>query len=204
MVSMQAVSEGAASERVRGPRLVNPMQKSLQSKVVDAVHATLDSIVKHVEDRQLGEAMAATSVLAGIMSIDVFREIVERRRFMHRDGDPTGGHETDVDNSEPCLTDEEREVLETEAIRRGFYRTPVGLFSLGCRTVWARSTDEARRLLGDGQGEVVFLNTRLDDVLVPNPLGGGGVVQAHPSNPAPPEHLRYVGPLLPDGSIPQS
>ena len=48
MVSMQAVSEGAASERVRGPHLVNPMRTDLFAARI-RLHQALDSFVERTE-----------------------------------------------------------------------------------------------------------------------------------------------------------
>lgn len=47
---------------------------------------------------------------------------------------------------------------------------------------------------------MLFLNTKLTNVYFP---AGPDQAPAQCLTATPPEHLRYVGPLLPDGSVPQ-
>ncbi len=171
------------------------MSKSIASKVVDLAHATLDAIARCVEAREYPEAIAAMSVLTSLVSIDGFRPIIEDAI----DNEDVKEDETGVDDNDP---------LHDEAIKRGLYSEyehaqrdyALGLFARGDRAMWATSFAQAARLL-PGAGEVDFLNTKLPRAFS---VTNGESAAITVANPTPPEHQRYVGPLLPDGSVPQS
>ncbi len=173
---------------------MNLMSKNIESKVVDLTNAVLDAIAHCIEAREYPEALAATSVLTSLVTIDCFRPIIEDAI----DDEDVKEDETGVDDNP----------LHDEAIKRGLYSEyeharrdlVLGLFARGDRAMWATSFAQAARLL-PGAGEVDFLNTKIPRAFS---VTNGESAAITVANPTPPEHQRYVGPLLPDGSVPQS
>ena len=160
--------------------------KTIETKVIEATHSLLDSIVSNA-DHNVSNAELAVKALGNLMSIDCFRSIIEDAIE-----DVEEGETVDVD------------ALRDEAIKRGFYKEhgrdyKLGLFARDGNTVWATSQAQAERLL-PGTEKVFFVNTKLARHSY---VRNGTALDMYGLNPAPPEHLRYVGPLLPDGSVPQ-